>query len=35
MSFNSDMNKQAQEVIISRIITKPFHLKICFNNIYL
>ena len=32
MLFNPDQNKQAQEVIFSRKITKSSHLQICFNN---
>ena len=32
MSFNSDQNKQAQEVIFSRKITKSSHPQISFNN---
>ena len=32
MSFNSDMNKQAQEGIFSRKLNKSSHTKIFFNN---
>ena len=32
MSFNPDQNKQAQEVIFSRKITKSSHPQISFNN---
>ena len=32
MSFNPDLNKQAQEVIFSRKLTKFYHPKIFFNN---
>ena len=32
MSFNPDLNKQAQEVIFSRKLSKSFHPKIIFNN---
>ena len=32
MSFIPDQNKQAQDVIISRKITKSFHPQISFNN---
>ena len=33
MSFNSDLNKQAQEVTFSRKMTKSSHLQISFNNV--
>ena len=33
ISFNPDLNKQAQEVIFSRKITKPSHLQISFNSV--
>ena len=32
MLFNTDLNKQAQEVIFSRKLNKSSHLKIFFNN---
>ena len=32
MSFNPDLNKQAQEVIFSRKLNKSSHPKIFFNN---
>ena len=32
MSFNFDLNKQAQEVIFSRKLNKSSHLNIFFNN---
>ena len=32
MSFNPDLNKQAQEVIFFRKLRKPFHAKIFYNN---
>ena len=32
MSFNPDLNKQAQEVVFSKKITKSSHPKILFNN---
>ena len=32
MQFNSDLNKQAQEVIFSRKLNKPSYLNIFFNN---
>ena len=32
MSFNPDLNKQAQEVIISRKLNESSHPKIVFNN---
>ena len=32
MSFNPDLNKQAQEVIFSRKLNKPSHPKIVFNS---
>ena len=32
MSFNPDLNKQAQEVIFSWKLNKPSHPKIFFNN---
>ena len=32
MSFNPDLNKQAQEVIFFRKLSKPFHPKIVFNS---
>ena len=32
MSFNSDLNKQAWEVIFSRKLNKPSHPKIVFNS---
>ena len=32
MLFNSDLNKQAQEVIFSRKLNKSSHSKISFNN---
>ena len=32
MSFNPDLNKQAQEVIFSRKLKKSSHPKIFFNN---
>ena len=32
MPFNSDLNKQAQEVIFSRKLNKSSHPKIFFNN---
>ena len=32
MSFNPDLNKQAHEVIFSRRLNKPSHLKIVFNS---
>ena len=32
ISFNSDRNKQAQEVIISKKTRKVFHTKLCFND---
>ena len=32
MSFNSDLNKQAQGVIFSRKLNKSSHPKIFFNN---
>ena len=32
MSFNPDLNKQAQEEILSSIINKSSHPKIYFNN---
>ena len=33
MSFNPDLNKQAQEVIFSRKMTKSSHPQIFFNNV--
>ena len=33
MSFNLDFNKQAQEVIFSKKMTKSFHPQISFNNV--
>ena len=33
MSFNPDLNKQAQEVIFSRKMTKSSHPQISFNNV--
>ena len=33
MLFNPDLNKQAQEVIFSRKITKSSHSQISFNNV--
>ena len=33
MSFNPDLNKQAQEVIFSRKMTKSSHPQVFFNNI--
>ena len=33
MSFNPDLNKQAQEVIFSRKLNKPSHPKIVFNSV--
>ena len=32
MSFNPDLNKQAQEVTLSRKLNKLSHRKIFFNN---
>ena len=32
ISFNLNLNKEAQEVIFSRTMTKSFHLEIYFNN---
>ena len=32
MSFNSNLNKQAQEIIFSRKLNKSSHPKIFFNN---
>ena len=32
MSFNLDPTKQAQEVIFSRKIKKPLHIRLNFNN---
>ena len=32
MSFNPDLNKQAQEVILSRKLNKSSHPKIFLNN---
>ena len=32
MSFNSDLNKQAKEVIFARKLRKFCHLLLCFNN---
>ena len=32
MSFNPDLNKQAQEVIFSRKLNKPNHPSLNFNN---
>ena len=32
MSFNLDLNKQAQEVIFSKKTAKSSHPLICFNN---
>ena len=32
MPFNSDLNKQAQEVIFSRKFNKSFHTKFFSNN---
>ena len=34
MSFNPDLNKQAQEVTFSWTMTKLFHSQINFNNIW-
>ena len=33
MSFNPDLNKQTQEVIFSRKMTKLFHPQVFFNDI--
>ena len=33
MSFNPDLNKQAQEVRLSRTVTKSYHSQNCFNSI--
>ena len=33
ISFNLNLNKEAQEVIFSRTMTKLFHLEIYFNSI--
>ena len=33
ISFNLNLNQEAQEVIFSRTMTKLFHLEIYFNNI--
>ena len=33
MSFNSELNKQAQEFIFSRKILKSSHPLICFDNV--
>ena len=33
MSFDPDLNKQAQEVIFSRKMTKSSHPQVFFNNI--
>ena len=33
MSFNPDLNKQAQEVIFSRKLNKPSHPKIVFDSV--
>ena len=33
MSFDPDLNKQAQEVIFSRKTTKSSHSQILFNNV--
>ena len=32
MSFNPDLNRQAQEVIFSRKLKKVCHPHLCFNN---
>ena len=34
MSFNTDLNKQAQEIIFSRKLSKSSHPKIFFNDTY-
>ena len=34
MPFNSDLNKQALEVLFPMTLTKSYHSQTCINNIF-